>query len=542
MFVLFGLHLLFRLLGTQAPEFQIFMPTSPHPFVKAVHQIQDTLRVPALNFAVVQGDSTLIYDISGWADPEKKIASSSQTLFPLASLTKTWAAVLTLKLEAAGLLNLEDPVKKYLPKKKIPYEVRIKHLLSHSSQEVPGERFEYSYRFGWLREIIEKVSGKDLPEVFEKELIRPLSLKNTLAGKESRLDKPRFKQIAPPFRLDSAQAKSTRGPGAKLSTSTGLISNLDDLIIYNRALDEGKLLGDSLRDRMWQARLNSQGDTLNYCLGWFRARIANKLVHWHYGQLGGYSTVLLKIPEMDLSFILLSNSGAISDHAHMIQGNPLRSSLLFSFFKHFVFPEEYQRSWDWSLNEKDLLQAYDSLRLDSLGAYYFREELVSEFMKQSYLARRNKNLLPSARKLMNLIIQTQSQIEEWVAPQFLYGAEPFVEKETLEFLSILEKIGLSTWKADPENPYTNYWLARFYDKTGEEEQAIPYYEYLAQRSNDTPTWYTREPTFISAQAYEKKDPDRARKYYQKLIAWGSEAGYFYYEALRGLKRLKLGQN
>ncbi len=541
MLVLFGLHLLMRLLGTQALDYRFLGPETTHPFVEDVHQIRDTLQVPALHLAIVQGDSVLLYDISGRDQPTDQFASSAQTLFPLASVTKTWAAALLLRLEAKGLLSLEDPVRKYLPKKKIPKEVLIKHVLSHSSQENPGERFEYSYRFGWLREIVEEVTKQDLPQVFEKEFLRPLALRNTLPGKESKLYKPYFKRIAPPYRLDSAKAKSTRGPGPKLSTSSGLISNLDDMIIYNRALDDGRLLADSLRDKMWAARLNFKGDTLPYGLGWFNARVAHKVVHWHYGQLGGYSTVLLKIPEMDLSLILLSNSGAVSDHAHMIQGKPLRSALLFSFFKHFVFPEAYRKNWDWSLSETSLAQAYDSLRVDSLGASLFREELVAEFMKQSYLARRNKHLLASARKLMNLIIRTHPHIEAWVAPQFLYGAEAFVEKETIEFLPLLEKIALNTWEADPGNPYTNYWLGRFYEKTKEEERALPYYEYLAQRKNDSPTWYTREPTYKTAKAYESKDPARARKYYQKLINWGSESGYLYYEALRGLKRIKLNQ-
>ena len=67
-------------------------------------------------------DGRLVYSGSGgYADIKKKIPATSQSMFRIASMTKSFTAMATLKLRDEGKLRLDDPVYLYIPE--IPYNI-----------------------------------------------------------------------------------------------------------------------------------------------------------------------------------------------------------------------------------------------------------------------------------------------------------------------------------------------------------------------------------------------------------------------------------
>lgn len=75
---------------------------------------------------------------SGWADKDNKVLISDESLFSLASVGKVYNAVAILKLQEMGLLQVDDPIDKYLSKtlvRKLPNGevITIRHLLNHTS-------------------------------------------------------------------------------------------------------------------------------------------------------------------------------------------------------------------------------------------------------------------------------------------------------------------------------------------------------------------------------------------------------------------------
>ena len=71
----------------------------------------------------------------GFRDAEQGLPITTDTIFGLASVTKSFTALSIMQLEEAGKLNLDDPISKYIPEftnKNQPRPVRIRHLLSHS--------------------------------------------------------------------------------------------------------------------------------------------------------------------------------------------------------------------------------------------------------------------------------------------------------------------------------------------------------------------------------------------------------------------------
>lgn len=61
--------------------------------------------------------------------------------------------------------------------------------------------------------------------------------------------------------------------------------------------------------------MSNAGERLPYGLGWFVTDYHGHKLVWHYGQWGtGFSAVYLKVPERNVSIVLLSNSEALVDH------------------------------------------------------------------------------------------------------------------------------------------------------------------------------------------------------------------------------------
>ena len=102
---------------------------------------------PGVSIGVVSGDRLVWSRGYGYADIEKKVPASPQTLYRIASITKTFTAVAILQLRDAGKLQLDDPLRRHLGWARIrahdpaASDITIRELLTHSSglqREVPG--------------------------------------------------------------------------------------------------------------------------------------------------------------------------------------------------------------------------------------------------------------------------------------------------------------------------------------------------------------------------------------------------------------------
>ena len=89
-----------------------------------------------------QGD-TLYQEFFGWRDAERKLPIDEDTIFGLASVTKSFTALSMVQMEEQGILSLEDPVSRYVPEftnRNQQGDVTISHLLSHSGGFFPLPR------------------------------------------------------------------------------------------------------------------------------------------------------------------------------------------------------------------------------------------------------------------------------------------------------------------------------------------------------------------------------------------------------------------
>jgi CubicO group peptidase (beta-lactamase class C family) len=102
---------------------------------------------------------------------------SDTTVFHLASLTKPVAATVILQLVEEGRVSLDDPVSKYGIA--LPGTVLVRHLMSHTSEGVPGTRYAYNGdRFSLLDSVISHGAGKSFAAAVQERIIAPLGLKH----------------------------------------------------------------------------------------------------------------------------------------------------------------------------------------------------------------------------------------------------------------------------------------------------------------------------------------------------------------------------
>ena len=187
---------------TQWEEFEAF-----------VEEIMETEQIPGVAVALSQNGKTIYKKGFGKRDIETNEPVTPETIFGIASVTKSFTALAIMKLAEEGKLQIEDAVTKYLPNfRLIGYdnidEIKIHHLLSHTTGIAtmkrmeqlngfeehlryinetertilgkPGEYICYNNdMFLLLGAIIEQVTGENYQAYIRKLLLEPLKMNRT---------------------------------------------------------------------------------------------------------------------------------------------------------------------------------------------------------------------------------------------------------------------------------------------------------------------------------------------------------------------------
>jgi CubicO group peptidase (beta-lactamase class C family) len=258
-------------------------------FARRVDAKRAELRIPGLSVAVVHDGKLVLAKGFG--------TSTADTLYPIGSITKTFTSTLMLQLAEEGKLDLDALVQPYVDWE-VPADVRIRHVLSHTSEGVPGTRFVYSSRFNWLDNVVEAATKENFAELLDKRVLKRAALQRTIGGETGGL--------ATPHRIDeNGTVVESKLPPLGLHSSSGLSSTVTDLARYSIALDDGTLLSPAARERAWTPAY--QG--FPYGLGWFTQTVAGERVVWHTSWWpDAFSGLLVKVPSRKLTLVLLANS------------------------------------------------------------------------------------------------------------------------------------------------------------------------------------------------------------------------------------------
>jgi CubicO group peptidase (beta-lactamase class C family) len=145
-----------------------------------LENMRQELKIPALSAAVVKDYKIVWAKGFGFADLENKIPATGHTPYHLASLTKTFASTIVMQLVQEGKVKLDDPVSKYGITLESEGIIRVRHLLSHTSEGNPGEAYRYNgNRFAELDKVIQKTTGKSFGELLITNILDPLGMDET---------------------------------------------------------------------------------------------------------------------------------------------------------------------------------------------------------------------------------------------------------------------------------------------------------------------------------------------------------------------------
>jgi D-alanyl-D-alanine carboxypeptidase len=305
-------------------------------------------KVPGFQSFVRTSDGKTWSGTSGTTDLARKNLMQRDDVIRIGSTTKTFTAVLVLKLVEDGHLSLDDSIAKWFPTIPNAEAITIRQLLNHSSgiPEIiqkglmksiipstywtrdelvqliaqdkplftPGSQFSYSNsNFILLGFIVEDVTGKTMLQLLHEQILDPLNLANTYFIPYE----PAPVSLVIGFDRDLAKIPGMLeiSPGntswATLAFSSGAIaSTADDLGIFFDNLFAGKLLSPSIMKEMTtfipasNPGLEAQTGS---GLGLMRLEVNGQELIGHVGEFMGSSSIAMYAPNQGYTIVVTCN-------------------------------------------------------------------------------------------------------------------------------------------------------------------------------------------------------------------------------------------
>jgi CubicO group peptidase (beta-lactamase class C family) len=348
--------------------------------IEAFQHEMDRLRkdngIPGMSVAVLQNQQVVFAEGFGYADIENRIPATPDTPFNIASLSKTFAAAILMRLVEEGRLDLDAAVADTLKNTHFTYfvgtfhgyanvcrkikefsrdpnfeyafllknyrcdreNITIRHHFTHTAQGKPGENYRYNgFLFGFLSLVAEEVSGKPYPTLLVDHIIAPLEMTNTIPSTTKERRDQILAKRAKYYRAGfGGEFKPSNYP-VTLSSSAGIVTTVLDMAKFDVAMDRNLIVSAGSKTAMFSETISNNGKPLPYGLGWFVQEHAGVKLVWHYGWAPkAYSSLILKVPEKEVTLILFANSEGASSNFHLGRGDVLRSPFAVAFLNVFT--------------------------------------------------------------------------------------------------------------------------------------------------------------------------------------------------------------
>lgn len=296
---------------------------------------------------IVSGSEVLFKSAYGLMNMEQKHLIDENTRFDIASVSKQFTAYAILKLEQDGKLNLDNPIRNYLPQLPDYKEViTISHLLQHTSgipstdvlrifadlpldapwnqadeidlimkypklNFVPNTKYNYSNGgYSLLAQLIEQVSGMSYSDYLKKNVFTPLSMNATFVydGSANNLS-----TTAKGYKKENDSYSALKSSEDISYGAGNIYSSIADMIKWGQNILAPKFGVDNYLHRIARPyNTLSNGDTIAYTYGFNTLnRKGVKMVEHSGGNLGFRSQFMI-FPDEDLLIILLLNTESIN--------------------------------------------------------------------------------------------------------------------------------------------------------------------------------------------------------------------------------------
>jgi CubicO group peptidase (beta-lactamase class C family) len=295
--------------------------TSIVEFEQSLEQLRASSHIAGMTAVISKGQQVAWVKGYGQADIATQRLSADTTVYHLASLTKPFAATVLLQLVEEGKVSLDDPISMYGINLASPVGtvIRVRHLLSHTSEGTPGTHYSYNGdRFSLLDAVIEQGAGKSLAAALQERIISPLALHRTAPNPQSSsfsasgLDKATFEANMARGYTPSGTAYNPTLYPPSFSSAAGLTASALDVAAFSMAMDRDALLKPATKALAYTPVVSPSGADFPYALGWFSTEYRGVRVIWHYGWWTANSSLIIKVPDRGLTFVVLANTDGLS--------------------------------------------------------------------------------------------------------------------------------------------------------------------------------------------------------------------------------------
>ncbi len=286
-------------------------------FQSALDAAREHAQAFGVTFAAVRDGTVIWTGSSGVTRDGAALAADGEMV--IGSVTKTFVAATVMQLVEAGEIDLDASVRRYLPEqRRVNREITIRQLLNHTSgladvfndrtkagmetepgkawtsQDVldsvgspwfaPGRAYGYANtNYHLLGLVIERVTGAELEAEIQRRFLDPLAMERT-----------RSLTADDPGGLPPAWASVFWASGTMSSTATDL-ARWGDALFGGSVVQAGTL----------EAMMDVHDD--DYGLGLKRFELPRRDAYGHTGLLYAYTTMVLYLPEDDVTLAVLVN-------------------------------------------------------------------------------------------------------------------------------------------------------------------------------------------------------------------------------------------
>ncbi len=335
------------------------------PEIDAIYKQQaETEHYPGYAYGIVLDGKLIAAGSGGYSDLQRKIPATPQSMFRIASMTKSFTAMAILKLRDEGKLRLDDPVTMYIPElnqQKLTLDsppITIRDLLTHTAgfptddpwadrklnetdtqlmeflrngvsfSNSPAVQYEYSnLGYTLLGSIINRVSGIPYQEYISENIVKPIGMKNVAWNYEEVSPS----QLAHGYKwIDDQWVEEPLLKDGIFGAMGGMITSIESFVPYvtlhmnawpaRNDKELGPVKRSSIREMQLPQRfkdlvirtsqtgepLTVESQAYGYGLFW-KKDLDGKISVWHSGGLPGFGSNWTLVPDYGLGVMFFTN-------------------------------------------------------------------------------------------------------------------------------------------------------------------------------------------------------------------------------------------
>lgn len=334
---------------------------APENIVAAVKKTEEHIQnniqkklIPGCAIAVVYRNQLIFINGYGLRTVGKPEKIDGDTVFQLGSVSKPIAATLASILEQKGLINLDNPVRDYLPNFTLrglsnPNAVKVRNILSHTTgvprggfnnlietfepypkivkalQTTPmmaavGKKYDYhNAMYSLIGEVAEIATRKPFPEALSTSLLRPLNMTRTSATLEDLIRTPNRATPHTHMKKGGLRPATPYSSGYyAVAPAGGINSSARDMATFLRAQMGGfpEVLTPRALKRIQTPHVTthnllhsetSKSKNPSYGLGWRILDFADQKLVYHGGMVKGFTNFVAFMPDQQLGIVVLHN-------------------------------------------------------------------------------------------------------------------------------------------------------------------------------------------------------------------------------------------